>query len=105
MAIIGSRRAGLRSHRAGSHRVAVRSRRPMWYIYGTCNHRMFVYGGFTMENEAMRKGNEVDDWDNEFEVVQLPTTDLTAAKSEIKAILTGKSGSLAIGTKRMFRGE
>jgi hypothetical protein len=52
----------------------------------------------------MSKANEVMDWDNDYQTIQLPTTDLTAAKSMIKAKLTGQSGSLGVGTQKIFRG-
>lgn len=85
--------------------TAIRSHRQMWYVYGTSAHKMYVYGGFMSESEAMSKANDIQDWDNDYQTIQLPTTDLKAAKSMIKAKLTGQSGSLGLGTQRIFRGQ
>jgi len=92
-------------NRRSGQRTAIHSRRQMWYVYGTSAHKMYVYGGFISESLAMSKANEVMDWDNDYQTIQLPTTDLTAAKSMIKAKLTGQSGSLGVGTQKIFRGR
>lgn len=79
-------------------------RRSMWYVYGTAGGKMYVYGGFSDENEALNKGHAAKDWDSEPDFIQLPTSDLTAAKAMIKAKLVEKSGSLFLSTKRIYKG-
>jgi hypothetical protein len=93
-----------RKIRHGGH-VALHSRRSMWYVYGTSGQKMYVYGGFDTESEAMTKGYGAKDWNGEPECILLPTSDLSAAKSMIKAKLIDKTGSLQLATQRMYKGN
>lgn len=84
---------------------SIRERRSMWYVYGKSGGKMYVYGGFSSENEAMTKGYSVKDWDTEPECILLPTSDLAAAKAMIKAKLVESGGSLQVATKRIYKGD
>jgi len=82
----------------------IHARRSMWYVYGTCGNKMYVYGGFGSENEAMTKGYSIKDWNGEPDCILLPTSDLSAAKAMIKAKMVEKTGSLFTSTRRIYKG-
>ena len=87
-----------------AHHQSHSVRSPRWYVYGTSGGKTYVYGGFADEDEALREGYTVKDWDKEPECIQLNTTDLTAAKSMIRAKMVQQSGSLFLATKRIYKG-
>jgi hypothetical protein len=73
--------------------------RSTWYVYGTINHKLHVYGGFNTDGGAMSKGNSIKDWDSDFRIILLDTLDLGVAKSIIAKRMSGQPISFIVTRK------
>jgi hypothetical protein len=73
--------------------------RSTWYVYGTINHKLHVYGGFNTDGGAMGKGNAVKDWDSDFRTIMLDTPDLNKARVLIANRMAGQPISFLVTRK------
>jgi len=70
--------------------------RPSWYLIGKVSGRTIFDGPFATENQALSKGEAIDDWDNNDWAVKLyMTSNLAVAKSTWKSQQAESTGSMA----------
>lgn len=74
-----------------------------WYLIGFTNGRLiFDGGGMATEQELLRKGASITDWDNDYEVKQYPTANIAEAKKMWKSDRLGETGSFGKSLIRAY---